>query len=33
MTVPLPRLYDLVDTYAAAVQAFLEWNAAKFVGK
>jgi hypothetical protein len=33
MTVPLPTLYDLVDTYAAAVQVFLESNAVKFVGK
>ena len=32
MTVPLPGLYDLVDTYAATVQEFLESNAAKFVG-
>jgi hypothetical protein len=33
MTVPLPKLYDLVDTYAATVQVFLESNAVKFVGK
>lgn len=33
MTVPLPKLYDLVDTYAATVQGFLESNAARFVGK
>jgi hypothetical protein len=33
MTVPLPKLYDLVDAYAATVQGFLESNAAKFVGK
>ena len=32
MTVPLPKLYDLVDTYAATVQNFLESNAVKFVG-
>ena len=32
MTVPLPKLYDLVDTYAATVQEFLESNAVKFVG-
>jgi hypothetical protein len=32
MTVPLPMLYDLVDTYAATVQQFLESNAAKFAG-
>jgi len=32
MTVPLPKLYDLVDTYAATVQGFLESNAFKFVG-
>jgi hypothetical protein len=32
MTVPLPMLYDLVDTYAANVQQFLESNAVKFVG-
>ena len=32
MTVPLPGLYDLVDTYAATMQEFLESNAAKFVG-
>lgn len=32
MTVPLPKLYDLVDTYAATVQGFLESNAVKFVG-
>lgn len=33
MTVPLPKLHDLVDTYAATVQEFLELNAAKFVGQ
>ena len=32
MTVPLPKLYDLVDAYAATVQEFLESNAVKFVG-
>jgi hypothetical protein len=32
MTVPLPKLHDLVDTYAATVQVFLESNAVKFVG-
>ena len=33
MTVPLPKLYGLVDTYAATLQEFLESNAVKFVGK
>ncbi len=32
MTVPLPKLYDLLDTYAATVQEVLESNAVKFVG-
>ena len=32
MTVPLPKLYDLVDTHAARVQKVLESNAVKFVG-
>jgi hypothetical protein len=32
MTVPVPRLYDLLDTYAASVQMFLEANVNKFVG-
>jgi hypothetical protein len=32
MTAPLPKLYDLVDTYAATVQELLELNAVKFVG-
>jgi hypothetical protein len=31
--VPLPKLYGLVDTYAATVQEFLESNAVMFVGK
>lgn len=33
MTVPIPRLYDLLDTYAATVQMFLESNVDRFVGK
>lgn len=33
MTVPIPRLYDLLDTYEANVQIFLEENVRKFVGK
>lgn len=33
MTVPIPRLYDLLDTYAAAVQMFLEANVSRFVGR
>jgi hypothetical protein len=32
VTVPLPKLYELVDTYAASVQKLLESNAVKFVG-
>ena len=33
MTLTVPSLYDLLDTYAAEVQCFLEMNAAKFEGK
>jgi hypothetical protein len=33
MTVPIPRLYDMLDTYAASVQIFLEANVTRFVGK
>jgi len=33
MTVPIPHLYDLLDTYAASVQIFLEENVTRFVGK
>lgn len=33
MTVPVPRLYDLLDNYAASVQIFLESNGGRFVGK
>jgi uncharacterized protein YvpB len=33
MTVPVPHLYDLLDTYAATVQIFLEANVKRFVGK
>lgn len=33
MTVPVPRLYDLLDNYAATVQIFLEANVTRFVGK
>jgi hypothetical protein len=33
MTVPVPRLYDLLDNYAASVQIFLESNDRRFVGK
>jgi len=33
MTVPVPRLYDLVDTYAATVQVFLEANVKHFEGR
>lgn len=33
MTVPVPHLYDLLDTYAATVQIFLEANVTRFVGK
>lgn len=33
MTVPIPQLYDMLDTYAATVQIFLEANVARFVGK
>jgi hypothetical protein len=33
MTVPVPHLYDLLDTYAATVQMFLEANVTQFVGK
>jgi len=33
MTVPIPRLYDMLDTYAATVQIFLEANVTRFVGK
>jgi hypothetical protein len=33
MTSTVPSLYDLLDTYAAEVQSFLETNAAKFEGK
>jgi hypothetical protein len=32
MTVPLPKLYDLVDAYAATVQELLESNVVRFAG-
>jgi len=33
MTVPVPHLYVLLDTYAATVQIFLETNVKSFVGR
>jgi hypothetical protein len=33
MTVPIPRLYEMLDNYAATVQIFLEANVTRFVGK
>jgi len=32
-TLSVPRLYDMLDTYAATVQIFLEANVTRFVGK
>ncbi len=32
-TVSIPRLYDMLDTYSAIVQIFLETNVTKFVGE